>query len=125
MQTRTHRQPIATAVAIALALATASCVSANPTAAQTTVRVYKSVGSIQCVGGGADLASLARQLQDAGLKVHSSACGSDGRMRAAMCGAPDGRIMIVELSGDDAQASSKLGFAPLSNLPDAKEIPCK
>jgi len=125
MQTRTHRQHIANSVAIALALATASCVSANPTASEATVRVYKSAGSVQCAGGGTDLPTLARQLEDAGLKVRSSACGSDGRMRAAMCGAPDGRIVIFELSSDDAQSSSKLGFAPLSNLPDAKEVPCK
>lgn len=125
MQIRLLHPHAMSSAAIALAVATSSCVIANPTPPQTTVRVFKSAGSIQCAEGGADLTTLGRQLEDAGLKVLSSACGSDGRMRAAMCGAPDGRIAIFELSSHDAQSSAKLGFAPLSKLPDAKFVPCK
>ena len=106
-------------------LALASCVSATPTLSQTTARVFKSMGSVQCAEGGTDLSTLARQLEAANLKVISSACGSDGRMRVAMCGAPDGRVAIFELSNADAQSSTQLGFAPLSKLPDAKVVPCK
>ena len=125
MQALIQHQPFATFVVIALALASASCVSANSPSSQTTVRVFKSTGSVQCAEGGTDLSTFARQLEAAGLKVISSACGSDGRMRAAMCGAPDGRVAIFELSNADAQSSSKLGFAPLSKLPDAQVVPCK
>ena len=125
MQALIQHQPFATFVVIALALASASCVSANSPSSQTTVRVFKSTGSVQCAEGGTDLSTFARQLEQAGLKVLSSACGSDGRMRAAMCGAPDGRVAIFELSSADAQASSQLGFAPLSKLPDAQAVPCK
>ena len=106
-------------------LALASCVSASPPPSQTTVRVFKSTGSVQCAEGGIDLPTFARQLEAAGLKVMSSACGSDGRMRAAMCGVPDGRVAIFELSSADAQSSAQLGFVPLSKLPDAKVVPCK
>ena len=112
-------------LAVSAILALASCVSASPTPSQTTVRVFKSTGSVQCAEGGTDLSTFARQLEQAGLKVLSSACGSDGRMRAAMCGAADGRVAIFELSSADAQASSQLGFAPLSKLPDAQVVPCK
>ena len=125
MQALIQHQPFATFVVIALALASASCVSANSPSSQTTVRVFKSTGSVQCAEGGTDLSTFARQLEQAGLKVLSSACGSDGRMRAAMCGAADGRVAIFELSSADAQASSLLGFAPLSKLPDAQVVPCK
>ena len=125
MQTLIQHQRFKTIVVIALALVSASCVSANPTSSQTTVHVFKSMGSVQCAEGGTDLSTFARQLEAAGLKVISSACGADGRMRVAMCGAPDGRVAIFELSSADAQASSKLGFAPLSTLPDAKVVPCK
>ena len=125
MQTRIQHQPFATFVAIALALASASCVNANPTSPQTSVRVFKTTGSVQCAEVGSDLATFARQLEEAGLKVISSACGSDGRMRAAMCGAPDGRLAIFEVSSADAQLSAKLGFSPLSKLPDAQVVPCK
>lgn len=102
-----------------------SCVNATTTPSQTTVRVFKSVGSVQCAEGGIELSTFARQLEAAGLKVVSSACGSDGRMRAAMCGVPDGRVAILELSSADAQSSATLGFTPLSKLPDAKVVPCK
>ena len=125
MQTLIQHQPFATFVAIALVLASVSCVSANPTLSQTSARVFKSTGSVQCAEGGTDLSTFARQLEAAGLKVISSACGSDGRMRVAMCGAPDGRVAIFELSSADAQSSAKLGFAPLSKLPDAQLVPCK
>ena len=125
MQALIQHQPFATFVVIALALASASCVSANAPSSQTTVRVFKSMGSVQCAEGGTDLSTFARQLEEAGLKVISSACGSDGRMRAAMCGAPDGRLAIFELPSADAQLSAKLGFSPLSKLPDAQVVPCK
>lgn len=119
-----HPHPLTNAIAL-VALTTAACAGQNPLAAQTTVRVFKSAGSVQCANGGADLAAFVRQLEDAGLKVRSAVCGTDGRMRAAMCGAADGRILIFELASEDAQSSASLGFAPLSKLPDAKEAPCK
>jgi len=112
-------------IAIALSVLSASCVSANPTLTQSTVRVFKSTGSVQCADTGANLSTLTQALEAAGLKVLSASCGTDGRMRAAMCGAPDGRIAIFELAAEDVAAAVKLGYAALSTLPDAKLAPCK
>lgn len=112
-------------IAIVLALLSASCVSANQAPMQGTLRVFKSAGGVQCADSGSDLATLTQALEAAGLKVLSASCGTDGRMRAAMCGAPDGRIAIFELSAEDAPAALKLGYAALSNLHDAKLAPCK
>lgn len=112
-------------IAIALAVLSASCVSATPTPMHSTVRVLKSTGGVQCADSGSNLATLTQALEAAGLKVLSASCGTDGRMRAAMCGAPDGRIAIFELAAEDAPAAAKLGYAALSNLPDAKLAPCK
>ena len=83
MQARKRYLSFAAFAAIALALASASCVSVNASSSQTTARVFKTAGSVQCAEGGSDLATFARQLEEAGFKVISSACGSDGRMRAA------------------------------------------
>ena len=112
-------------IVVVLALLSASCVSATPTPMQSTARVFKSMGGVQCADSGSNLATLTQALEAAGLKVLSASCGTDGRMRAAMCGAPDGRIAIFELAAEDAPAAAKLGYAALSNLPDAKLAPCK
>ena len=109
----------------ALAVCACACVTTDVAGAQTTAKVFKSLGSVQCSRGGADPASLARQLTDAGVAVRNSACGSDGRMRAAMCGANDGRIAIFEVDSADLAAAARLGFAPLANLPEAQVSPCR
>ena len=125
MQKTTHHHHIARVFANALAVAALGCSGANVAETQATVRVFKYAGSVQCTGGGADLSAMTRQLRDAGLQVISSACGTDGRMRVAMCGASDGRVGIFELSSKDAQLAAKLGFNLLSELPEAKTVPCK
>lgn len=89
------------------------------------VKVYKSLGSVQCSGGGKSLDEIKRQLKEVGIPVGSANCGIDGNMHAAMCGAPDGRIAIVEIPESKAQVAAALGFLPLKNLPDATEVPCK
>jgi len=109
---------------VALA-ALSACADFGRVAPAFGVSVYKYVGSKQCSGGGTPLATMMRQLSDGGIPVMNVNCGTDGRIYPAMCGAPDGRVAIFELSSADAQASSKLGFAPLSTLPDAKVVPCK
>ena len=90
-----------------------------------SVRTYKYLGSVQCSGGGMSLNDIKRQLKDAGIEVSSARCGIDGNMHAAMCGAPDGRIAIVEIPENKATVAAALGFLPLKNLPDATEVPCK
>ena len=87
-------------------------------------KVFKSMGSLQCSGGGLSLTTLQAQLTAAKVQVRSGACGTDGLATATVCGSPDGRIAIFEISSAQAEAASALGFAPLSTLPTAKTIPC-
>lgn len=124
MQNLKHRHHFAECVIFALALVASACATTNHAETHATVRVFKYTGSVQCAGGGIDLPAMTRQLTDAGLKVLSSACGTDGLMRPAVCGASDGRTGIFELSGNDAKAASKMGFMPLSELPEARVVPC-
>lgn len=86
--------------------------------------VFKTMGSLQCSGGGVSLAALQAQLAAANVQVRSAACGTDGRATAAICGAPDGRIGIFEISPTQAGAAAAAGFAPLSTVATAKIIPC-
>lgn len=90
-----------------------------------SVSLYKYVGSVQCTGGGTSLPAMVRQLTDADIPVLASACGVDGNAYAAVCGAADGRIGIVEVPAAQAQAASALGFAPLSSLPAATKVACQ
>lgn len=88
------------------------------------VNVYKYVGSKQCSGGGTPVEKMMRQLSEAGIPVINVNCGTDGRMYPAMCGAPDGRIGILEVLEAKVSATGALGFAPLSNLPEARKTVC-
>ncbi len=97
----------------------------KPPPAPAGVSLYKSAGSVQCTGGGVSVQEMERQLTGAGIKVLSSACGSDGKMYPSMCGSPDGRIGIVEVPDSQVQAAAKMGFAPLSDSPDATKVPCQ
>ena len=91
----------------------------------SAVSVYKYAGSVQCTGGGNSLSEMGSQLTAAGIPVISSTCGTDGKVYAAVCGGSDGRIGIFEIAEHHSQAASAVGFASLSNLPDATNIPCQ
>jgi hypothetical protein len=115
--------PLRSLLTLAVALATAC---SAPTIAQpaAAVSVYKSFGSRQCGEPGLSRTQIERQLGEAGVPVLAFACGSDGRMRPQMCGAPDGRIAIVEVPADRVAAATRAGFTALSELPDALRQPC-
>jgi len=91
---------------------------------EANTQVFKSMGSVQCSGGGVSLAVLQAQLTAANVQVRSSACGTNGMATTATCGGGDGRIGIFEISPDQAGAAAAAGFAPLSTVPTAKTIPC-
>jgi len=87
-------------------------------------KVFKSMGSLQCSGGGVSLSTLQAQLVAANVQPRSAACGTDGVASAAVCGSPDGRIGIFEIAPTQLAAAAAAGFSPLSNLPAAKTVPC-
>jgi hypothetical protein len=86
--------------------------------------VIKSMGSLQCSGGGLSLAALQGQLVAANVQVTSAACGTDGLPKAAICGESDGKIGIFEIPSEKVSAASAAGFTLLSTLPAAKPIAC-
>jgi hypothetical protein len=90
----------------------------------TNISLYKYAGSVQCNGGGLSLPEMERQLNDAGIQVIYSSCGTDGRGYFAVCGNGDGRIGIFVVPSSQEQAASAVGFRPLSNLPAASKIAC-
>lgn len=111
-------------VLIAISLGLSGCAGWGAVAPLPGVSVYKYFGSKQCSGGGVTLATMMRQLSDAGVPVMNVSCGTDGRMYPAMCDAPDGRIGILEVPEGKVSAAVRLGFAPTSNLPEASKTIC-
>ena len=101
-----------------------ACADLGRVAPGSGVSVYKYVGSRQCEGGGTPVEKMMRQLSEAGIPVINVHCGTDGRMYPAMCGAPDGRIGILEVPEGKVSAAAALGFAPLNNLPEASKTVC-
>lgn len=88
------------------------------------IKVFKSMESLQCRGGGVSLAALQAQLTAANIQVQSAECGNDGQPAPTVCGVPDGRIGIFDIPVGQASAADAAGFKPLTTLPGAKTIPC-
>jgi hypothetical protein len=109
-------RPALPAILLAAAAMTAACASER-------VRVFKPAGTRQCEAApAATPQALLQPLEAAGVRVLGRACGSDGRMRPQVCGAPDGRIVIADVARADADTAAKLGYLPLPA--DAHEAPC-
>lgn len=106
------------------AMMLSACADLGRVAPASGVLVYKYGGSKQCEGGGTPVEKMMRQLSEAGIPVMNVHCGTDGRMYPAMCGAPDGRIGILEVPEGKVSAAAALGFAPLSGLPEASKTVC-
>ena len=100
---------------------------AAPAAASTTastVDLYKGLERKQCEAGGETLETLRAKLQRAGVTPTAASCGTDGMMRAAMCGMGTGDIGIFTVRKDEVVRAAKAGFRPLADLRDAERTPC-
>ena len=102
-----------------------ACASRDAVSQPAGASVYRSIGSVQCSDGGTPRQTMERELVGAGIQILGSACGADGNMRPALCGAPDGRIAIFEIPAAQTATASSLGFALLSNLPSASKVECR
>lgn len=98
--------------------------AASVPAVASTVDLYKSLERKQCEAGGETLDTLRATLQRAGVEPTAASCGTDGMMRAAMCGMGTGDIGIFTVRKDEVARAAKAGFRPLTDLRDAERTPC-
>lgn len=84
----------------------------------------RSLGTLQCETSGPTATALAQSLRDAGVRVQAVACAHDGRMRPAVCGAPDGRLAVADIAAAQRSLAEALGWKPLSAWPAAQREPC-
>ena len=113
------------ALAWTLGLGTACATPPPATPAATPVAVVKSLGHRQCEDGGATPASLGQALRAGGVQVLVEACAHDGRMRPAVCGAPDGVMAWFEIPADQLAQAQALGYVTAASLPDLRRQPCR
>jgi len=125
-----HRAALA-AVLVLSAGWLAACAAPTPPAteaasASTPLQVFKPRGSVQCGDRGTTPELMRAELERAGVRVLSAACGSDGRMYPAVCGGATGEINLFEIDAGDAERARALGFAPVSELRgEARVVPCR
>ena len=81
------------------------------------IEVFKPDGTLQCgMGSEVSLEKMAAQLRAAGVEVLGSRKGSDGLMRAAVCGAETGAINLYRIPADDLEAAAAAGFRRLGEV---------
>lgn len=83
------------------------------------------LGTRQCESAGPTPESVANALRDAGIGMTTFDCGHDGRMRPAVCGAPDGRLVVVDVPVAQQERAESLGWRPLASMPGAQRQPCR
>jgi hypothetical protein len=108
---------------VPFALLSPALFAACTTVAQP-VALFKPLGTRQCESGGPTPGAVAQGLHDAGVQIMALACGHDGRMRPAVCGAGDGRLVIVDVPAGQQAAAETQGWRPLTQVPDARRQPC-
>lgn len=87
-------------------------------------KVFKSLGSLQCSGGGVSLTTLQSQLAAANITVGSAICGTDGLATPTVCGSPDGKIGIFEIPSAQIGAATAAGFIHVTSTSPARAVPC-
>lgn len=132
MNDTTTRQPLAWRglLLAALGATLGACAQTPPAAAPgpapALLTVARPLGTQQCGDRGVATAELlAASLRAAGVQAQALRCGHDGRMRPQMCGAPDGRLAIVDVPAAQLEMAQGQGFQPLSRWPDARSEPCR
>ncbi|WP_086929900.1 hypothetical protein [Agarilytica rhodophyticola] len=96
-----------------------AAVASKVSESTATEQIFRSNGAVQCEGGGDDLATTAKMLEEAGIAVIDSKCGyMTGRMMPALCGSPTSNINIHTIKQEDLAKSKELGFWPVIALID-------
>lgn len=93
-------------------------------AASNQVKVFKYDQSTQCNQDGVSLYEMQQELTNAGVTVHCAQKGHDGLLYPAVCGGATGTINVYLIDRRDFGQAVRLGFAPVSKLPQYEDSPC-
>ncbi len=90
-----------------------------------SIQIAKARGSLQCGDPGVAPDAMRKTLEDARVRVLAARCGTDGRMRPAVCGGGTGELNVFDIAPADLDKAQALGFVSLSALRDAEVVPCR
>lgn len=97
----------------------------NSRAPEAVTKVFKHDGSVQCVKKGVSVEEMAKKLTDAGIDVICGQKGRDGYAHCAACSCKTGLINVYTIHSANVPDAKSLGFAPVSDLPDYRDEPCR
>ncbi|WP_051303346.1 hypothetical protein [Psychromonas aquimarina] len=99
----------------ALALTLSACVSTSND--ENTVTIYINSGAVQCESSGKTAAETALLLNEQGIEVRASLCGSLTNLAViAMCGAGTTDINLHLIGQSDLSSAQDLGFENVESL---------
>ncbi|HEY0335725.1 MAG TPA: hypothetical protein VGC70_00180 [Burkholderiales bacterium] len=115
-------------LAVMLIAGTGACTAGSAVSTPAkSVEVVRNSGLKQCGDETPSPEIYAKLLQANGVKVFSSACATDGAMRAQVCGADQGLFYVYEIDPAGLSKALELGFADLAQDPSAsrfRKLPC-
>jgi hypothetical protein len=91
-----------------------------------TVKVYKFDGSVSCdQSSGTSIENMRLELMKRKIPIISANCGTDGLVRAAVCGIDTGRVNVFEIRTDVYSSAIALGYQLVTKLEDYSAVACK
>ncbi len=87
-------------------------------------KVFKPDASIQCESGGISLDEMRLELASNGIDVLCAQKAHDGSAYPTVCGGASGNINVFEIRTVNVPDAEKLGFKPVSELPDYQDKRC-
>jgi len=111
-------------ITLAMIAISGACASPSNTASTPKVEIVRSSGLKQCDEQKSSPQAFAKLLESNGVTVLSSACASDGSMRAQMCGMDRGLFYLYEIDRNALAKALALGFTDAQGVRGFKRISC-
>ncbi len=88
------------------------------------IKVYRYTQGTQCNNDGIPLKKMADELTAAGITFTCAQRAYDGKAYATVCGGASGEINVFQIYSKDLPLVRRMGYNPVSKLPDYQDRPC-
>jgi hypothetical protein len=102
----------------------ASAEDLRPGPIERQLKIFKYAQSTQCNNDGIPLKKMAEELKAAGITFTCAQRANDGMAYPAVCGGATGDINVFQIYSSDLPLARRLGYAPVSTLPEYQDRPC-
>ena len=112
-------------ITMAMIVISGACSSPSNTASAKKVEVVRDSGLKQCDEQKVSPQTFSKLLEANDVAVLSSACASDGAMRAQMCGMDRGLFYLYEIDRNALAKALTLGFTEAQAARAYRRVPCQ